>query len=69
MLVLAKSHFFLEYFHYLEVKDFSRLFLQGIIYCQKKMALRNTQNNIEHFEKIKDEIQEKENKRKENALN
>ncbi|PPR45947.1 MAG: 50S ribosomal protein L9 [Alphaproteobacteria bacterium MarineAlpha5_Bin8] len=48
-----------------QVKDgFARNYL-----LPKKMALRNTQNNIEHFEKIKDEIQEKENKRKENALN
>ena len=34
----------------------------------KRMALRNTKNNAEYFEKIKGEIQEKENEKKENAV-
>ena len=34
----------------------------------KRMALRNTKNNTEYFEKIKGEIQEKENEKKENAV-
>ena len=47
-----------------QVKDgFARNYL-----LPKKMALRNTKNNMEYFEKIKDEIQEKEKERKENAL-
>ncbi len=46
------------------VKDgFARNFL-----FPKKMALRNTKNNTEYFEKIKGEIQEKENEKKENAV-
>jgi len=47
------------------VKDgFARNFL-----FPKKMALRNTKENKEHFEKIKEEIQIKENEKKENAIN
>lgn len=47
-----------------QVKDgFARNYL-----LPKKMALRNTKNNMEYFEKIKDEIQEKEKERKENSL-
>ena len=46
------------------VKDgFARNYL-----FQQRMALRNTKNNIEYFEKIKGEIQEKENEKKENAV-
>ena len=32
------------------------------------MALRNTKNNKEYFDKIKDEINTKENEKKENAI-
>ena len=33
------------------------------------MALRNNKSNLEHFEKIKEEINTKENEKKQNALN
>ena len=33
-----------------------------------KMGLRNTKNNLEHFDKIKDEINNKENKKEQEAL-
>ena len=47
------------------VKDgFARNFL-----FKEKMALRNTKNNKEYFDKIKDEINIKENEKKENAIN
>ena len=46
------------------VKDgFARNFL-----FQEKMALRNTKKNKEYFDKIKDEINTKENEKKENAI-
>ena len=46
------------------VKDgFARNYL-----LPQRMALRNTKNNAEYFEKIKGEIQEKENEKKENAV-
>ena len=45
------------------VKDgFARNYL-----LPKKMALRNTKDNLEHFEKIKDEIKIKEDERKQKA--
>ena len=45
------------------VKDgFARNFLFA-----KNMALRNTKSNLEHFEKIKDEINLKENEKKQKA--
>ena len=34
----------------------------------KKMALRNTKSNLEYYEKIKEDINIKENQKKENAL-
>jgi len=47
------------------VKDgFARNFL-----FPNNMALRNTKSNLEHFEKIKDEINLKENEKKQKALN
>ena len=47
------------------VKDgFARNFL-----FPKKMALRNTKENKEHFDKIKEELEIKENEKKENAIN
>jgi|TARA_B110000116_G_C16698258_1_gene518514 large subunit ribosomal protein L9 len=47
------------------VKDgFARNFL-----FPNNMALRNTKNNLEHFEKIKDEINLKENDKKQNSIN
>jgi len=47
------------------VKDgFARNFL-----FPNNMALRNTKSNLEHFEKIKDEINLKENEKKQIALN
>ena len=46
------------------VKDgFARNFL-----FPNKMALRNTKNNSEHFEKIKDEINTKENEKRQKAI-
>ena len=46
------------------VKDgFARNFL-----FKEKMALRNTKKNKEYFDKIKDEINIKENEKKENAI-
>ena len=46
------------------VKDgFARNFL-----FPQKMALRNTKNNTEYFDKIKDEVNKKEEKKKENSL-
>ena len=46
------------------VKDgFARNFL-----FPNNMALRNTKNNLEHFEKIKDEINLKENDKKQNSI-
>ena len=46
------------------VKDgFARNFL-----FPQKMALRNTKNNKEYFDKIKDEINKKEEEKKENSL-
>jgi len=46
------------------VKDgFARNFL-----FPQKMALRNTKNNKEYFDKIKDEINQKEEEKKENSL-
>ena len=46
------------------VKDgFARNFL-----FHEKMALRNTKKNKEYFDKIKDEINSKENEKKENAI-
>jgi len=48
-----------------EVKDgFARNFL-----FPNSMALRNTSSNLEYFEKIKDEINLKENEKKQIALN
>jgi len=47
------------------VKDgFARNFL-----FPNNMALRNTRSNLEYFEKIKDEINLKENEKKQKALN
>lgn len=47
------------------VKDgFARNYL-----IPNKMALRNNKSNLEHFEKIKDDINLKENEKKQNALN
>ena len=46
------------------VKDgFARNFL-----FPQKMALRNTKNNKEYFDKIKDEVNKKEEGKKENSL-
>ena len=42
-------------------------FARNFLFPQK-MALRNTQNNKEYFEKIKNEIDEKENEKKANAI-
>ena len=49
---------------FVNVKDgFARNFL-----FPKKMALRETDKNKEYFDKIKDEINTKENEKKENAI-
>jgi len=42
-------------------------FARNFLFPQK-MALRNTRNNKEYFEKIKNEIDEKENEKKANAI-
>ena len=42
-------------------------FARNFLFPQKK-ALRNTKNNKEYFDKIRDEINEKEAKNKDNAL-
>ena len=42
-------------------------FARNFLFPQK-MALRNTNNNKEYFEKIRDEIDAKETKKKDNAL-
>ena len=42
-------------------------FARNFLFPQKK-ALRNTKNNKEYFDKIRDEIDEKESKKKDNAL-
>ena len=42
-------------------------FARNFLFPQKK-ALRNTRNNKEYFDKIRDEINEKEAKKKDNAL-
>mgnify|MGYP001182723883 CR=1 FL=1 len=42
-------------------------FARNFLFPQK-MALRNNQNNKEYFEKIKNEIDEKENEKKANAI-
>ena len=42
-------------------------FARNFLFPQKK-ALRNTKNNKEHFDKIRDEINAKEAKNKDNAL-
>jgi len=42
-------------------------FARNFLFPQKK-ALRNTKNNKEYFEKIRDEINAKESKNKDNAL-
>ena len=42
-------------------------FARNFLFPQKK-ALRNTKNNKEYFDKIRDEIDKKESKKKDNAL-